>query len=98
MLLYHAVRKTYDDFEEVYQYRMDEEDGTLIETDRELKKGQIIILKGISEFAIIVEEVWEENGKRCFSHITAKELIVRGRLPRNDYVKKEIVKNGGKHD
>lgn len=33
MLLYHALRKTYDDFEEVFEYRFDGKDGTLIETD-----------------------------------------------------------------
>ncbi|MFD1349492.1 hypothetical protein [Oceanobacillus caeni] len=84
MLLYHPIRKTYDDFDEIYRYRMDEENGTLIETDIELQKGMILILSGISEYAIIIEEVWEGNGQKYFSHKSAKEIVVRGRLPRND--------------
>jgi len=39
LLLYHEIHKTFDDFEEVYQYRMNGEGGTLIETDKELKQG-----------------------------------------------------------
>lgn len=83
MLLYHPIRKTYNDFEKVYQYRIDGEDGELIETDKELMSGQIIILKGISEYAIIVKKVWEENGQRYFSHDTAEAVIVRGRTTKN---------------
>lgn len=82
MLLYHAIRKTYDDFEEVYSYRLDKVDGTKIETDKELKKGQIIILKDLSEFAIIVEEIWAEAGVKCFSYKSAESVIVRARVPR----------------
>ncbi|USK60386.1 hypothetical protein [Peribacillus asahii] len=82
MLLYHAIRKTFDDFEEVYQYRFDGEKGPLIETDKELKSGQIIILKDVNEYAIIVEKVWEKNGQKYFSHDTAEEIVVRGRVPR----------------
>lgn len=90
MLLYHAIRKTYDDFDEVYQYRFDGANGALIETDKELKPGQIIILKYISEYAIIVEKVWEMNGKKYFSHNTADEIVVRGRVPRNNaYLNRE---------
>lgn len=81
MLLFHPLRKTYDDFEEVYQYRMDEENGTLIETDKELKPGMVMILSSISDYAILVSEVWEENGQRCFSHISAENIIVRARTP-----------------
>jgi hypothetical protein len=45
LILYHAIRKTYDDFEEVFQYRFDGENGTLLEADKELKPGQIIIIR-----------------------------------------------------
>ncbi|MCH1627237.1 hypothetical protein [Fredinandcohnia quinoae] len=83
MLLFHPLRKTYDDFEEVYQYRMDAVDGTLIETDKELQVNQVIILKDISDYGIIVERVWEEDGQMCFTHVSAKDLIVRARTPRN---------------
>jgi adenine-specific DNA methylase len=61
---------------------MDEEDGTFIETDKELKEGQVIILKDINEYAIIMEKVWEENGQKCFTHVSAKDLIARARTPR----------------
>lgn len=83
MLLYHAIRKTFDDFEEIYKYRFDGENGSLIETDKELKPGQIIILKSISDYAIIVTEVWEKNGQKFFAHVSAEEVVVRGRLPRS---------------
>lgn len=81
LLIYHAIRKNFADFEEVYQYRMDSESGTLIETDKELKEGQVIIIKDINEYAIIVDEVWEENGERYFTHVTAEDLVVRARVP-----------------
>ncbi|WP_077318175.1 hypothetical protein [Virgibacillus proomii] len=80
MLLYHEIHKTFDDFEEVFRYRMDRDDGTLIETDKELQKGQVIIIKDINEYAIIVEDVWEEYGQRYFSHVSAEDLIVRARV------------------
>lgn len=83
MLLYHAIRKNYADFDKVHCYRMDEKDGTLNETDKELLEGQVMILKGMSsDYAIIVEKVWEEDGQKCFTHISAKDLIVRARTPR----------------
>jgi len=81
LLLYHAIRKTFDDFEDVYCYRMNEADGTKIETDKELERGQVIILKHISDYAIIVEEIWEESGQKIFTHRTAEELVVRARVP-----------------
>ncbi|RIW27622.1 hypothetical protein D3H55_22805 [Bacillus salacetis] len=82
MLLYHPLRKTYDDLAFVFQYRFDGEHGTLIETDRELFAGQIVILKDISEYAIIVDKVWEENGEKYFSHKSAENVIVRARVPK----------------
>lgn len=54
MLLYHAIHKTYDDFDEVYQYQFVGGNIVLVETDKELKPGQIYI----SEYAIIVEKVF----------------------------------------
>jgi hypothetical protein len=83
LLLYHPITKTYNDFEKVYQYQFDGEGGMLIETDKELKPGQIIILKGISEYAIVVKKVWEKNGQRFFTHDTAEGTVVRARTPRN---------------
>jgi hypothetical protein len=85
LLLYHPITKTYNDFQKVYQYQFDGEGGKLVETDKELKPGQIIILKDISEYAIIVKKVWEKNGQRFFTHDTAEEIIVRARPPRNNY-------------
>ncbi|MEC1903505.1 hypothetical protein [Bacillus atrophaeus] len=82
MLLYHAIRKTYDDFEEVHQYYLEGLDGTLIETDKVLKPGLVIILKDINEYAITVKSIWNENGQKCFSHESAEEQIVRARIPR----------------
>lgn len=81
LLLYHAIRKTFEDFEDVYCYRMNGADGTKIETDKKLKRGQVIIIKDINDYAIIVEEIWEENGQMIFSHRTAEELVVRARVP-----------------
>ncbi|WP_368901921.1 hypothetical protein [Oceanobacillus oncorhynchi] len=81
MLIYHAIRKTFADFEEVYRYRMDGKDGTLIETDKKLKEGQVIIIKDINEYAIIVDEVWEGNGERYFTHVSAEDFVVRARVP-----------------
>lgn len=66
LLLYHAIRKTYEDFEDVYCYRMNEADGTKIETDKELERGQVIILKHISDYA---------RGGRVFINCTKKEYI-----------------------
>lgn len=83
MLLYHALHKTFDDFEEVFEYRFDGKDGTLIETDKELKPRDVVILEGISEYAIVVTSVWEEGGKRYFSHDTAEEIVVRARKARS---------------
>lgn len=81
MLLYDAIHKTYKDFTNVYPYRMDGESGVLIETDRKLEKGQVIIIKDIKEYAIIVDSTWEENGQTYFSNKTAQDLIVRARIP-----------------
>lgn len=81
LLLYHEIHKTFDDFEEVYHYRMNGEGGTLIETDKELKQGQVIIIKDINEYAIIVDKIWEVDGQRYFTHISAEDLIVRARVP-----------------
>ncbi|NRG48074.1 hypothetical protein HRF87_25625 [Bacillus sp. CRN 9] len=81
MLLYDSIHKTFKDFESVYRYRMNGENGTLIETDRKLEKGQVIIIKDIKEYAIIVDSIWEENGQTYFSHKTAQDLIVRARIP-----------------
>jgi hypothetical protein len=81
LLLYHAIYKTYDDFEEVFQYRFDDENGTLIETDKELKSGQIMIIKDISEYAIIIEEVLGKNGQKYFSHDTAEKVVFQARTP-----------------
>jgi hypothetical protein len=83
LLLYHPITKTYNHFKNVYQYQFDGDYGELIETDKKLRQGQIIILKGISEFAIIVEKVWEENGKHFFTHSSAEEVIVRARSPKD---------------
>jgi hypothetical protein len=83
LLLYHPIHKTYNEFEEVYQYQFDGEGGELIETDKELKPGHVIILKGISEYAIIVRKVWEEKGLHYFTHDTAEAVIVRGRTTKN---------------
>lgn len=82
LLLYHSIRKTYDDFEEVHQYRFDNIIGSLIETDKELVSGSIVIIKDISEFAIVIKEVWEANGKRYFSHDSAENIVVRARTSR----------------
>lgn len=38
-------------FGEVFEYRFNGGDGTLIETDKEEEPGQVVILKGISDFA-----------------------------------------------
>lgn len=80
MLLYHPIRKTYDDFEEVYRYRF-VENGSLIETDKELNQGKIVILKDISDYAIIITKVWEEDGEKYFSHDSANKVVVRARIP-----------------
>lgn len=82
MLLYHPISKTYNEFEEVCKYHFDDINGSLIETDKELVPGSIVILKDISEFAIIIKDVWEVDGEKCFTHDSAKEIIVRGRLPK----------------
>lgn len=81
MLLYHPTRKTYDDFDEVYTYIFHGEFGstTKIETDKELKEGQIVILRDIADYAIIVERIWEENGEKHFTHDTAERIVARGR-------------------
>jgi hypothetical protein len=72
LLLYHLIRKTFDDFEKGYRYRIDGEDGELIDTDKELKPGQIIILKGISEYAIIVRKV-----RRKTDNVTSLMILQR---------------------
>jgi hypothetical protein len=82
LLLYHAIRKTFDDFDEVYQYRFDGKGGEMIETDKELKPGSVVILKGINDYAILITKVWEEGGEKYFSHDSAEEVVVRARLPR----------------
>lgn len=82
MLLYHPISKTYNDFEEVHEYRFDDINGSLIETDKELHSGSVLIIRGISDHAIVIKETWEENGIKYFSHESAEEIIVRGRLPR----------------
>lgn len=82
MLLYHPIRKTYDDFDKIFEYWFDGKDGTMIETDKELKPGQIVVLKDISEFAIIITKVWEEDGEKYFLHDSAEEIVVRARKPR----------------
>lgn len=81
MLLYHPLRKTYDDFDQVYHYTMIGDNGShyKMETDKELKVGQIIILKHISDYAIVVTDIWEVNGEKFFNQNTAEEVIVRGR-------------------
>lgn len=81
MLLYHPIRKTYADFEKVYRYRFDDKNGTMIETDKELESGQIVILRDISEYAIVITKVWEEDGKKYFLHDSAEKLVVRARKP-----------------
>jgi adenine-specific DNA methylase len=81
VLLYHAIHKTYDDFDEVYRYRMGGKGGTLIETDKELKQGQVIILSDINDYAIIVDKVWEENDQKYFTYISAERVVVRARVP-----------------
>ncbi len=81
LLLYDAIHKTFDDFKEVFRFRMNGETGTLIETDKELKQGQVIILKDINEYAIIVDKIWEENGQWYFTHFSAEDLVVRARVP-----------------
>ena len=83
MLIYHAIRKTFADFEEVYEYYFNDNSETLIETDKELKPGQVVILRDINDYAIVITDVWEKGGKRYFSHDTAEEIVVRARLPRN---------------
>lgn len=83
MLLYHPLRKSFDDFEEVYKYYFDDKSGEFIETDKELQENKIVFLRDISDYAIIITSVWEENGKWYFSHDTAEEVVVRARLPRN---------------
>ncbi|MFE8698254.1 hypothetical protein ACFYKT_18180 [Cytobacillus sp. FJAT-53684] len=82
MLLYHPLHKTFDDFKEVFEYYFDNESGELIETDKELLPGHLIFIRDIADYAIIVTKVWEEDGKRYFSHDTAERLIVRARTPR----------------
>lgn len=83
MLLNHAIHKTFDDFEQVYEYHFDDKNGTLIETDKELKPGQVVILRDVNDYAIIIETVWEKDGKQFFPYDTAEKFVVRGRLPRN---------------
>lgn len=82
LLLYHALQKTFADFDEVYQYRFDGKGGEMIETDKELKPGSVVILKGISDYAIIITKVWEVDGRKYFTHDSAEEIVVRGRTPR----------------
>jgi hypothetical protein len=83
MLLYHPISKTYDDFNEVHQYRFDDMNGSLIETDKELIPGSIVVIKGVADYAIIIKMIWEEDGKKYFSHDSAEEIVVRARMPRN---------------
>ncbi|MEK5233843.1 hypothetical protein MHB42_19295 [Lysinibacillus sp. FSL K6-0232] len=83
MLLYHALRKTFDDFDEVYEYHFDDSSGTYIETDKELQVNQVVFLRDINDYAIIITAVWEQDGKRYFSHKTAENVVVRARTPRN---------------
>lgn len=80
MLLFHPISKTFEQFTEVYDYYFEE--GSMIETDKELMPGQIVILKGISEYAIVVKKVREEGGRKCFSHDSAEKVVVRARMPR----------------
>lgn len=58
-----------------------DKDGTLIETDKELKPGQVVIIHHVSDYAIRVDEVWEDNGQKIFSYRPAEQLIVRVRVP-----------------
>ncbi|WP_071396625.1 hypothetical protein [Bacillus tuaregi] len=83
MLLYHPIRKTYDDFDEIFEYWFDGKDGSSIETDKELSPGNVVILRGLADYAIIITDVWEEDGKRCFSHDSAEKIVVRARPTRN---------------
>lgn len=82
LLLYHGLHKTFADFENVYRYRLDWSDGIIIETDKELEKGQVIIIKDVNEYAILVDDIWEgTNGEMIFSYRTAEDVIVRARFP-----------------
>lgn len=82
MLLYHPLRKTYDEFEG-FEYHFDDSAGTPIETDKEISPGNVVILRDIADYAIIVTDVWEKDGKRYFSHKSAENIVVRARTPRN---------------
>lgn len=80
MLLYHPINKTYDDFDEVYRYHLYGPSGLIIETDKKLIEGQVIILKDIREYAIVVDKIWEQLGELYFTHYSAEEIVVRARV------------------
>lgn len=82
MLRDHVIRRTFDEFEEVYQYHLI--NGTLIETNKELKEGQIIFISDVSDYVITVKSVWDEYSKRYFTYDTAEDSIVRARIPRKE--------------
>jgi hypothetical protein len=84
LLLFHPIQKTFDDFDEIYRYRFDDKDGEMIESDRELIPGIVLILRVMTcDYAIVIKEVWEENGEKYFTHDSAKDIVVRGRPSRN---------------
>jgi nitrogen regulatory protein PII-like uncharacterized protein len=82
VLLYHPTQKTFNDFDQIYEYILHGENGTTykIETDKELREGQVIILHDISDYAIVVTKIWEEDGAKHFAHDTAEQIVVRGRF------------------
>ena len=85
MLLFHPIRKTFEDFDEVYTYYIHGENGkaSRIEVDTPLRKGQVLILGGISRYAIVVMDVWEEpDGSKHFQVVSAEGIVVRGREPK----------------
>ncbi|PAD21322.1 hypothetical protein CHH64_09290 [Terribacillus saccharophilus] len=74
MLLYHTIHKIYEDFENVYRYRMNGINGALIETDRKLEKGQVIIIKDINDYAIVVDCNWGRKMVQCVSPIRLHKI------------------------
>lgn len=57
--------------------------GVEIRTDKELKTGDVLIVKHIRIYALIVDEVWEENGIRHSTIKDAEGIVACGETPVN---------------